>query len=310
MQPTAPAQPSGSAPMHFGCGQCGAELRVEAHVRTTICPYCDAPSVVERPANTARPDPVFVVGFVVTTEHSRELVNSWLGSRSIFSHSGLKKARLEKTRSIYLPAYLYGATAKTSYSADIGENYTVTETYTDSQGKTRTRTRTETEWRHLSGNYACYVSDRIVTASRGLPNDELEAVEPFDLRAIRRYSPAMISGWISEEPSIPQEDCYRMAHGEAIEFVGNSLSRFMPGDSYRNLQHHTQLENEHIELVLLPLWVFSARYHPEKPPVRIVVNGQTGEVGGKVPYSWVKITIAIVIAIAAIAAIAMAASSS
>ncbi|MBT8494848.1 MAG: hypothetical protein KJO07_17460 [Deltaproteobacteria bacterium] len=296
--------------MLFGCGQCGAELKVEAHIKTTICPYCDAPSVVERPASAARPDPVFVVGFVVQQGNAAELVKNWLGSRSIFSHSGIKKARLEKTRSIYLPAYLYGATAHSRYSADIGEEYTVTETYTDSQGKTRTRTRTETEWRHLSGVHACYVSDRIVTASRGLPNQELEAVEPFDLRAIRRYSPAMISGWVSEEPSIPQDECFRMAHQEAVDYVGRSLSAFMPGDKHRNLQYTTNFDNEHIELVLLPMWVFSARYHPEKPPVRLCVNGQTGEVGGKVPLSWIKITIAILIGLAAIVALVIVLSQS
>jgi len=302
----AAAQPPASEPLHFACGQCGAELKVEANLRTTICPYCDAPSVVERPHEATRPDPVFVVGFVIVQERAQELVRQWLGTRSIFAHSGLKKARLEKTRGIYLPGYLYGAVAHSDYSANIGENYTVTETYTDSQGKTRTRTRTETEWRHLGGHISQYVSDRVVTASRGLPNDELEAVEPFDLRAIRRYSPAMISGWMTEEPSLPREQCMQMAHQESLDYIGRSLAAFMPGDKHSDLRYQTQLENEHVELVLLPLWVFSARYHPEKPPVRVVVNGQTGTVGGKIPYSWIKITVAVVVAIAAIVAIVLA----
>lgn len=305
MQHTAASQSAPDAPLSFGCGECGAELKVEAHIRTTVCPYCDAPSVVERPPSQGRPDPVFVVGFVVQQNHALDRVKTWLRSRSLFARSGLKKARLEKTRSVYLPAYLYGATAHASYTAQIGENYTVTETYTDSQGRTRTRTRTKTEWRTLSGNYSSYVSDRIVTASRGLPNDELEAVEPFDLRAIRRYTPAMVSGWISEEPSLHQDQCFQMAHQEALDWVGGQLGSFMPGDSCRGLQMRTSLENEHIELVLLPLWVLSARYHPEKPPVRIVVNGQTGAVGGAVPYSWVKISIAVLLAVAAVVAVVL-----
>ncbi len=298
-----------SALLHVGCGQCGAELKIEANQRTTICPYCDAPSVVERPPDATRPDPTFVVGFVIVQERAQELVRQWLGTRSVFAHSGLKKARLEKTRSIYLPAYLYGAVAHSRYSVQIGEHYTVTETYTDSQGKTRTRTRTETEWRHLSGQTSQYVNDRVVTASRGLPNDELEAVEPFDLRAIRRYSPAMISGWMTEEASLPRDQCLQMAHQESLDYVGRSLASFMPGDRFTDLDYQTQLDNEHIELVLLPLWVFSARYHPDKPPVRVVVNGQTGLVGGKIPYSWLKITLAVIVAIAAIVAIALAFST-
>jgi hypothetical protein len=31
------------------------------------------------------------------------------------------------------------------------------------------------------------------------------------------------------------------------------------------------------------------RYHPRKPPLRILVNGQTARAGGRVPFSWAKL---------------------
>ena len=40
-----------------------------------------------------------------------------------------------------------------------------------------------------------------------------------------------------------------------------------------------------------------------KPVLRVVINGQTGQIGGKVPLSWWKITLAIVVAVAVIVAI-------
>jgi hypothetical protein len=40
---------------------------------------------------------------------------------------------------------------------------------------------------------------------------------------------------------------------------------------------------------LLPVWVFAIRYDERKPPIRILVNGQTGKVGGKIPTSWAKV---------------------
>jgi len=75
----------------------------------------------------------------------------------------------------------------------------------------RTRTVTKTEWRSLSGERAEYVTDRVVTASRGLPNRDLEAIEPFDLRALGRYEPALLSGWLAEEPSLSASACRRCA---------------------------------------------------------------------------------------------------
>jgi hypothetical protein len=197
-----------------------------------------------------------------------------------------------------LPAYLYGAVASTEYSASIGENYTETETYTttDSNGKTVTRTRTvtKTEWRSLSGNHSCYVVDVIVSASRGVTNAALEAVEPFDLRALRRYADSFISGWLAEEPSRSKDDCFQLAHDETVSKIGERLTRFMPGDTHRNLQHRTQLSHEVIDLVLLPIWTYAVRYAEDRPPIQILVNGQTGRVGGKIPVSTTKVTVAVI----------------
>lgn len=69
----------------------------------------------------------------------------------------------------------------------------------------------------------------------------------------------------------------------------------MPGDSHRDLKWETTLTDEVVDLVLLPVFVFAARYAEGKPPVRLLVNGQTGEVYGKVPLSAPKVALAVVL---------------
>ena len=220
---------------------------------------------------------------------------------SLFAPTAFRQAKVEDIRGIYVPAYLYSAVAHSSYQASIGENYTVTETYTttDSQGRTvtRTRTRTETEWRSLSGRHASFVSDYVVTASRGLSNPELEAIEPFDLRALHRYGTTLVSGWATEEPSVAEAQCMAMARQETLEGIGRELSSFMPGDKHSDLRYETQLSNEDLELLLLPVWVLPVRYADDAPMVRLLVNGQTGEVSGKAPVSKLKVTLAILAAV-------------
>lgn len=286
------------------CQSCGAALAVEAHHRTAKCVYCASPSIVARPPSPDRPEPTFVLGFVVPPERALEMARRWL-RRPLLAPEAFRRAVPDDIRGLYLPAYLYSAAAFSEYSAQIGENYTVTETYTttDSQGRTvtRTRTRTETEWRSLSGRHATYVHDRVVTASRGIPNAELEAIEPFDLRALHRYTPKVISGWLAEEPSIAFTDCLQMARAEAVAAVGRMLGPFMPGDKHRNLTHRTWLEQEHLALTLLPVWVLAVRYAPDKPLVRLLVNGQTGAVHGKAPRSALKITLLVLAVLAVIA---------
>lgn len=265
--------------------------------------------MIERAPTPGLPNPTFALGFALDRDAALRAARAWVRSRSVFTHGGIKRAPLEDLRGIYLPAYLYGALTRTSYAAEIGENYQETETYTtyeNGRWVTKTRTVTKTEYRPLQGTHAAYVSDVVVTASRGIPNVELEMVEPFDLRALHRYTPATLSGWIGEEPSMGLADCVQLARREAVDRVGTLLGAFMPGDSHRNLQYQTRLENEIADLVLIPVWVLAVKYDQKKAPVRVLVNGQTGVVGGAAPRSWVRILIAVLLAVGGVVGIVLA----
>lgn len=258
------------------CRSCGAAILFEPLERTARCPYCDSPSVVDRPETPDRPDPVFGLGFAVTREEAARRVRRWIGTRKM-APFGLKGKAAEMVKGVYLPTYLYSATAHATYSASIAEHY---------RDEDRER---KTEYRDLDGRYAAYVADILVTASRGIPNDEIEGIEPFDLGALVRYTPALVSGWISEEPSRTHDECGELARREATARVGQMLGSFLPGDGVRHLRHRTVLEEESVDLTLVPVWVFAIQYRDDRPPIRVLVNGQTGKAFGKVPISWAKV---------------------
>ena len=281
------------------CEGCGAALQLPAGLRASRCPYCAAPVVVERGSAVDRPNPTFVLGFVVTEAAARVAARKWIASTWLTPRA-FRRADVTDTRGVYVPAYLYSAEAHVEYRAEIGEHYTVVETYTDSKGKTRTRTRTKTEWRDLAGQWSAFVDDLVVTASQGLKNDELEAVEPFDLRALRRHTPKVISGWLAEDPSLSAAHCRALAHQEAQASIGRRLHEHMPGDSHRGIEYETKLRHEDLELLLLPVWVLAVRYAPDRPPVRMVLNGQTGKLHGRPPRSWIMIVGLVLAAVAAI----------
>jgi hypothetical protein len=294
--------------MDVQCQSCGARLTLPDGTRSSMCPYCDSPQVVERPPAPDRPNPHFVLGFRVGKEEAHRRVRAWLKGRTLFAPNGIHQAKAEEVKGVYLPAYLYGARATVEYSAEIGEDYT--ELVTRGSGKNRRTTlETKTEWRPLSGTYEGYVSDVLVSASRGVENAELERVEPFDLRQLARYHPAAIAGWAAEEPSRSEAECRAMGHQEADKEVQRKLAHFMPGDHHRSLTQRCQWAAESLELVLAPLWVFALRYDEDKPPLRVLVNGQTGKPAGKVPLSWVKIGIAVLIAAALMLGIVVVARS-
>lgn len=276
--------------VEISCESCGARVVVEPLQRTSRCPYCDSPAVLDRPATEDRPDPVFAIGFTVERNRAEGLVRAFL-RRKRLAPPGLAAAAAEKVEGVYVPAYLYSALAVTRYGARIGEDYWVTETVRDSKGRTRTRRRRETELRDLRGPHRVYLGDVLVTASRGVSNEELESAEPYDLEELRRYTQGLVAGLSAEEPSLTRQESLELARAESKAKVGQLLRAFLPGDSVRGLDYQTEFEEESADLTLLPMWVFAMRFAPEKPPVRLLVNGQTGEVWGRVPTSWAKIAI-------------------
>jgi hypothetical protein len=277
-------------------------------VRTETCPYCASPNFVERPAMMGQPDPEYVVTFVGDAAVARGALERWLGSRTMFADSAVKRATVADMRGIYVPAYLYSAVAHTDYHAHIGEHYTETETYKveteDGKTETRTRTVTRTEYRPLAGYHVSYVTDVVVSASRGLSDRELGNTLPFDLGQMRRFDPALVSGWIAEEFSRDAGDCERASRTEAVEHIGEKLRRFMPGDGYSDLTWRTSVAWESFDPVLVPVWVLALRYREDRPPLRVVINGQSGKVAGKVPLSPWKVALGVIALLAVIAAIA------
>ena len=278
------------AETEISCESCGARILVTPLMRTTRCPYCDSPTVVDRPVSTDRPDPSFVIGFAVDKNQASARVRQWIGRKKL-APSGLKGRTADRVSGIYLPTYLYSATANSTYVSTIGEDYYTTEVSRGSKGRPQVKKKRRTEFYELQGSHSAYVGDVIVTASHGIPNRELEAVEPFDLSGLRKYSPAMVSGWTSEEPSLTRDQSLQHARLESRSKIGRLLHRFMPGDSFRGLRQTTELEEESFDLALLPVWVFAIRYDERKDPVRILVNGQTGKVGGEIPTSWSKVAL-------------------
>ena len=59
------------------------------------------------------------------------------------------------------------------------------------------------------------------------------------------------------------------------------------GDEQRIHSLDTTMRNVTFKHVLLPVWVSAFRYNNKV--YRFLINGQTGEVQGKRPYSWFKI---------------------
>jgi hypothetical protein len=293
---------------HFRCDQCGSEVIVEPQQRSYVCPFCDSTYVVEFTRDeTGRQQPEFVIGFAVTVEQAREKFRTWIKANGWFNPGDLPAGAVEdKQRGVYLPFWSFPMLAESTWSAQIGEYWQRTETYTEMEnGKmvTKTRTVTETEWWPLSGRHHRFYSGYLVTGSKGLPQSQALRIMPFNLPALKRYEPYYLAGWLCEEYSVDQNTALAMCQQEYHAQEERNIRAFLPGDTSSSLIVQTSFRNVSSDLCLLPVYILSYRYKDRL--FRFLVNGQTGKIAGDKPLSWQRIGIAIGCGLLVVAAIVL-----
>ena len=72
----------------------------------------------------------------------------------------------------------------------------------------------------------------------------------------------------------------------------------MPGDTHRNLRIHPAFSGQTFKHLLVPIWLLV--YTFGRRPFQVVVNGYTGQIAGRYPYSPWKVAFLIVLALLAV----------
>jgi hypothetical protein len=282
------------------CSQCGAEVSLAGERLSASCAFCDSP-LVDGAAATEAIDAV--VPFDVDRRRASELLQAWLARQWLAPEPLRRAARADDVSAVFVPFYGWDALARSRWSARVGVHWTRVETTTTMQnGKpvVRTRTVVETEWFPCSGTHAARWCNHLVSASRGLLEPEANALEPFDLGRALAWSEAAVAGVAAELPTVDHAAARATADAELRRRARDAVSaELLPGSTSADLDVATDITLDRVRLVLLPVWVAAVR--GPRGPLRLLVNGQTGEVVGTAPKSWAKVgcaAIAIVLAAA------------
>ena len=202
---------------------------------------------------------------------------------------------------MYIPYWTYDANTSTSYTGERGEEHTETEEYeTTENGETITRTRTVTRtvWYPVSGNVSNVFDDTLVNASRSLPKTNSDKLEPWDLKNLVPFNPSFLSGYKTESYQIELKEGFEIAKSRMEDVIRENISLDIGGVQQRILFMNTTYNHITFKHILLPLWISAYRY--QSKTYRFMINGRTGEVQGERPYSWVKITLTVLAALAVI----------
>ncbi len=278
----------------FRCARCGAKTTFEPGQAAGSCAFCGNPAVAEAPPDAQMVRPEGLLPFRVDRGAALGKFRAWISSLWLRPSDLKRKATVTGLKGVYVPFWTFDAATHSAWSADAGYYYTVNVEVVEN-GRTVIRQEQRVRWEPASGFLELAFDDVPVPASRGLEPGLSASIEPFPTKELVAYEPAYLSGFLAEEYAIGAREALGLAERRMSSEIEAACSREVPGDTQRNLSVSTSWSSVTCKNALLPVWI--AAYEYGGKPWRFLVNGVTGRVAGKAPFSWVKVGL-VVLAVA------------
>jgi len=256
------------------------------------CDFCGSPSILAHESHQDAITPQSVLPFKFSDGQVRERMRKWYGSRW-FAPNRLKSAALTDTlHGVYLPYWTFDAQVEARWRADAGYYYYDTETFT-SNGQTQVRQVRRVRWEPAAGSLEHFFDDALVPGTQGVHPGLLRRVEPFPTTTdLKPYSPEFVRGWTVERYQIDLNQAQAINQQDLQERLRSLCARQVPGDTHRDLEVDATWRGRTFKHVLVPVWLVNYTYGART--YQVVANGYTGAIAGEQPYSWVKITLAVI----------------
>ncbi|HUX96168.1 MAG TPA: hypothetical protein VMV47_10595 [Bacteroidales bacterium] len=292
------------------CQGCGAQTTFDPNVVSDSCPCCGSPLVVKEATTSHVIKPKAILPFAIDQNTAFREFGVWI-KKLWFAPNKLKlfARHAGKLTGLYIPYWTYDSDTATDYTGEKGVDYHATETYTATQNGrsvTKTRTVTRTRWSSVSGHVDKIFDDVLAVASKSLPKEYVEKLEPWDLQNLVSFNSSYLSGFKAESYQLDLREGFDDAKVKMNKAIHEAICRDIGGDHQRVQTTNTIWKNITFKHILMPIWI--SAYNYKNKTYRFLINGRTGEVQGERPYSWIKIAFAVLAAASVILAIVLLAN--
>jgi hypothetical protein len=121
----------------------------------------------------------------------------------------------------------------------------------------------------------------------------LKAVEPFPTAELIPYDAGYLAGWTVERYQIDLVAAAARSRQQMEAELRRLCGAAVGGDTYRNLDVRATFSDQRFKHILVPVWLMTYTYGATS--YQVVVNGVTGSMAGERPWSWIKITLLIIV---------------
>ena len=259
----------------YSCSTCGAEILCDQNTAATRCPYCDNTTVIEAQLSGAiKPD--VVIPFAFTKEQAMEKYKGYYEKRKLIPKDFLSGSRVEEIQGVYVPFWLYDGSVSIDAefeAADITDN-----------GTEITRKIYKADRR---GNIA--FENVPADASKRMPDDIMDSVEPFDFGQLKPFSMTYMPGFLAERFDVEGDDDLERAEKRVTNTAKQKTRATVRHDEVTETRGDYKVNYTKKKYALLPIWYLTTSWNGKQ--WNFAMNGQTGNFTGDLPVDGTKLGI-------------------
>jgi predicted RNA-binding Zn-ribbon protein involved in translation (DUF1610 family) len=274
------SKPLAHQPSHysFTCTGCGASMSYDASAQALRCPFCGS-TRMERRDNQHSIVPDAVVRLVITRQQAEDILREWLGRGFWRPADAARASSIGKMAAVYVPFWVFEAATDTLWTAD------------SSPAPAGCRG----DWYPVNGSHRGSYRGILIAGSSVLMPGETDAITPFRISEAVPADQVDLTNAISEEFQVPRKHARPLARA-AIEQLELADCRQQVPNRARNVKVNVKISSMRGRPLLLPVWILAYRY--KRDVHRVLINGQTGKISGTAPFSYGKLAVAVMVALA------------
>ncbi|KAA5539428.1 hypothetical protein FYK55_24135 [Roseiconus nitratireducens] len=274
------------------CQGCGAAITYDPDQQLPTCSFCKSTVAIETIVDPMEQTSGYLP-FTVTPDQAGQALRRWLGTLGWFRPSDLRSsAQLQELRPLWWVAWVFDADCHISWTAD------------SDAGAGRS------SWAPHAGQTSVQFRNVLASASRGLSVDEAAVVSRgLDLSVVDD-SPTGAQNATIERFDVPRSEARRQVKWSLTSMAERQVQNHeCPGSQFRNVRVSVVVQGLKTRRLSLPAYVLAYRYKDSTH--RVVICGQnTQHLVGSAPYSYAKMVLVVLAAIAlAVAVLGVLAAS-
>ena len=258
----------------YNCPSCGAEILCDGTTAATRCVYCGNPSVVPgRLSGNLKPD--YIIPFQLDRQAAVDALKRHCRGKPLLPRAFRSQNRIEQLQGVYVPFWLYDCetSGRVEYSAN------TVRTWAEGDWDVTERTN------YLVTRGGTVRFEQIpVDGSTKMPDDHMDAIEPFDYAGLVPFSLAYLPGYLADKYDVDQQASAERARKRAEQSASELFLASVSGyDSVTEKDRALDFAQKDVKYALLPVWLLNTKWNGKD--YLFAMNGQTGKLIGDLPVS-------------------------